>query len=66
MIEVEKNIPLPHDKYPFKKMGVGDSFFVPLREAPNFKGVSYKLAKKANIVIKVKLENDGHRCWRIK
>lgn len=84
MYEIEKNIPIPTDRhrggrgkpiYPFAKMEVGDSFFVPLPEGavPNkFRTRIYLGARRHKEVhnpdfqITVKAYPGGFRCWRLK
>jgi len=70
MYEIEHGIVLTHgrDKYPFKQMEVGDSFFAPVMETTKSK-VYYaaKQWEKGNHGqrFKVRLVEDGCRCWRV-
>lgn len=81
-IKVEKGVPLPFGKargyqrrYPFDKMKVGDSFFIPsndpevrrtnlLNAAAHYRNWSRKPSDK-HFRVKTALEGKGFRVWRI-
>lgn len=69
--KIQKNVPIPgkakkKSKYPFDKMGVGESFAAPIKPQGLYIA-SRKWAKdnenKARFIVRA--ENDGSRCWRI-
>lgn len=79
-IKIEKDIPIPvtEIKYPFDKMDIGDSFFIP----ENDKKVRFKIQcavrsyfniyrKKTNFIVESTMKitskslEDGVRVWRI-
>lgn len=73
-IKINKNVPVPVDarmvKYPFRRMSVGDSFFVEgthehrhVRENARAHGETYAMTFVARPVV----ENDvqGTRVWRV-
>lgn len=80
MIEIEKNVPMPSSRrytkhsYPFEKMGVGDSFAVPVPEgvqatqfAANIRTTAHVWGKARGVKFSVLLV-DGLtrvRVWRI-
>lgn len=56
--EIESGIPIPErkkrqSKYPFSRLEVGDSFFVPGKTALNFARMAYANSKKAGIRCRV-------------
>lgn len=72
-IEIEKGVPIPdeatglREKYPFKKMEVGDSFLVP---AGISKGSSLAITGYPNRVYAPKrfasqMTPEGRRVWRV-
>ena len=73
MIEIESSVPLPalHSKYPFDKMEVGDSFFIPC----GFLEVNQCLTKVRRSAHKFKqgkevrfyacIVDKGVRVWRV-
>ena len=82
-IKIEKNIPVPVSytknnlKYPFDKMEVGDSFFIPFKEedtleekrkitnAVSSSSFTYKRSKKLNnLGFATRMTKEGVRCWR--
>jgi hypothetical protein len=69
-IKIQKNVPIPakakkKTKYPFEKMGVGDSFVAPVKPAGLYQS-ALKWAKNndAGCRFVVRAEGDGSRCWR--
>ncbi len=69
---IEKNIPPPEDsrglqKYPFKKMEIGDSFFVPAGKAKSVRQqVQYYQKRSAEPVrFTVRQVEGGVRVWRV-
>lgn len=73
-VKIEKGIPAPATgsggtyKYPWSKMKVGDSFYIPNQWSPYSLVKSYnkRLCKKYHIKIRRKIEGHGQRIWRIK
>jgi hypothetical protein len=72
MIEIEKNVPVPshagvgaRPKYPFAKMDVGDSFFVPKFTARALSNASQWHANKTGKKFTCANEEGGARCWRV-
>lgn len=65
MVRVEKKVPLPPGRtlYPWKDLKVGDSFFV---ENPHARPNLYHAAKHHKIKIRVAIDGDGLRVWRVK
>jgi len=71
-IEIDKHVPLPPeevkrtDKYPFKTMEIGDSFYAynvtraSLTSAAKYAGV------KLGFTFICRAEDEGARCWRTK
>jgi len=56
--EIESGIPIPErkkrqSKYPFSRLEVGDSFFVPGKTAVKFAGTAYLTSKKAGVRCRV-------------
>jgi hypothetical protein len=72
-ILIEKNIPLPgNHKYPWDKMNVGDSFFVPTengksesQHVQNVSGAAHKAAKKNGWKMTTRKVAGGARVWRL-
>lgn len=76
MYEIEKGIKLPEpiipgrpaSKYPWRKMNIGDSFFVPVNEVKL--SSLYTMASHAggyhNKKFTVRKVTDGFRVWRTK
>jgi hypothetical protein len=77
MIEIEKNIPLPpketrQTKYPYARMEVGDSFFVPQTRASKDSVYASIQWAKRKLGFKFILradnadnDNGGVRAWRV-
>jgi hypothetical protein len=67
MIKIEKNIPIPINKYPWREMELGDSFAVPLDSSVrnNLANVSKRLGIK--LASRTVVENGARvrRIWRI-
>ena len=71
--KIEKNIPIPQRRvYPFKKMEIGDSFFIPLPEGRNVQYLQSNLTwsarmKRIRVTTRRTEENGvfGVRVWRI-
>jgi len=70
---IQKGKPLPAlkggwrvQKYPFDRMAIGDSFFVPATQLPP-SGVSVlrSSARSRGLKAAVRAEGNGFRCWRI-
>lgn len=68
--KIQKNVPIParakaKSKYPFEKMGVGDSFYAPVKPAGLYVAAR-KWAKDNNPESRfvVRAEGEGSRCWR--
>ena len=70
MYAVEKNVPIPkHDrrrqcKYPWKELGVGDSFYVPNGNRNSLYAGARNWAKKLNHKYVCRTEGRGMRVWR--
>ncbi len=68
-IVIEKGIPLPRrgvaPKYPFAKLEVGDSFFVPGRTTNSFGGIMTAAAKRTGYGFQSRKTDGGIRVWRI-
>jgi hypothetical protein len=64
MIEIEKDVPLPHGrhKYPFDEMAVGDSFFAEKVKAKSLRSIAWRHRPKQFTIRK---EEEGVRCWRV-
>ena len=68
-IKIDKGIPMPTrstEKYPFEKMEVGDSFFVP---GLGIRSVSTRVedeSRKSGRKFKSRSVEGGVRVWRIK
>lgn len=72
--KIEKRIPLPPNaassikKYPFDKLEIGDSFFVPLQNGKSPSGLFASISqakKRLNINLFSAKVKGGHRVWRI-
>ena len=60
--KVEKNV-VHKTKYPFAKLGVGESFVVPNKSMRSF---ALRVAKKFGFVVTSKQQEDGaYRIWRL-
>ena len=74
--KVDKKLPMPVFKergvsrYPFDKMDVGDSFFVPMVDVASMKSLrqtTYNInRKKAPKSFKLSTEENGYRIFRVK
>lgn len=71
MFELETNIPIGgvwaknKDKYPFKFMAVGDSFWVDPGKVASIRGTAQYYAKKMGWKFSIYKQPDGaYRCWR--
>ena len=67
-VDLEKNIPLPRprQKYPYRDMNVGDSFFVENASMQNICNQNYRTGKKFNMSFIARAEGNGIRVWRVK
>lgn len=65
-VELEKGVPLPvaRQKYPYKEMEVGDSFFVNGGGIQNVCNQNYRMGKKLGMSFIARKENGGVRVWR--
>ena len=76
-MEIEKNVPLKEDlmkkkKYPFKDMGIGDSFLIKC-ETPDRDKTKKRLVSSAHqfynknkgFKFKISRVEDGVRVWRV-
>lgn len=72
--DVESDVPIPRQRrgkkvnFPFRRMKVGDSFFVP--NGDNGKPIVsistvYNEAKNLHIPVTVRQVEGGYRCWRL-
>lgn len=77
MIRIDKNVPIPRQraKYPFRSMGVGDSFFVALGPSDVVRVAQTRLTNSAQnalgagcYTVRQVVENGvkGVRVWRLK
>ncbi len=80
MYKVDKGVTMPEgtdrrNRYPFKSMKIGDSFFVPdkdtkgkLRPDHTIREASqgYRLRHNKEARFSVRKVEGGHRCWRTK
>lgn len=79
-VQIEKNIPVPAQlggstKYPFRRMAVGDSFFVHCETEDRLVSVRQRIAQASHQCGKrhnmrfstrtVRADLTGVRCWRI-
>ena len=75
LITVETNIPLPPDrrtKYPWRKLSVGDSFFVPrppdrgiAKHMKTMSTIAISTGKRLNMIFVARIIDDGVRIWRV-
>jgi hypothetical protein len=71
LIKIEKGIPLldrirgRRDRYPYKQMKVGDSFFVQNMNSKSLCSVSNYAAKHLGYKFIHRATNQGTRCWRV-
>ena len=65
MIKVEKGIPIPgpREKYPWKKLKIGESFFIDSKYGYS---IAYTTGKRHKLKIAIRKEKQGYRVWRIK
>ena len=74
MFKIDKKIPLPSLRkptthYPFAKMKVGDSFFVPVKkpvDASRARCAAIQYGKRNNIKFATRKVTGGIRIWRVK
>lgn len=71
MYTIEKNIPYPdaRSKYPFPRMDVGDSFFIPATDIVGSRvsvALNYYKKKNPKKAFITRKSADGMRVWRIK
>jgi hypothetical protein len=80
MYKIDKKVPVPkHEygiKYPFKKMEVGDSFFVPkddVTDRNSIRQACYYMQRKMENAVKFRVVNEdndtgfiGYRVFRVK
>jgi hypothetical protein len=52
-------------KYPYKEMEVGDSFFVSAGGIQNVCNQNYRMGKKLGMSFIARKEGDGVRVWRV-
>ena len=68
-IEIQSDVPMPklpaHAKYPWVKMQVGDSFFVPGQTSQNFGGTLDNARKSTGRKFTVRKVDGGIRVWRL-
>lgn len=56
----------PLRKYPFDRMAIGDSFFVPATDLPTSGPSTLNAAARGRgMRASVRAEGDGYRCWRV-
>ena len=67
MIAIDKNIPVPGEKFPLSQMEVGDSFFAAGENASSF-GAYFSKQKPKKFTTRTVTESGvkGYRVWRIK
>ena len=69
MYEIEKNVSMAavivKPEYPFSKMDVGDSFFVPVKESGKLRSVACWQGNKVGRKFSVRMVDGGYRVWRI-
>ena len=69
MIEIDKDIPRPlstkGSKYPFERMDLGDSFFVPGITSSHLSNGARQWGRHHNMKFVVRKEADGARVWRV-
>lgn len=68
--KIERGIPIPTPRgralYPFEKLKVGDSFFVPNRTPHSMHGSVRYAQVKRGIKLLMRTEGNGTRIWRVK
>lgn len=68
ILTVEKNIPIPLEKkrnaYPYKKMDIGESFFVGDTKMQIVCNANYRASKSTGMKFIARREGDGVRVWR--
>ena len=74
MFEIEKGIPIPNftprrNKYPWRHMEVGDSFFVPTKNEAESHRIQVSLLGSVRrlkpLRFRAVLADSGVRCWRV-
>lgn len=72
MIGIDKNIPVPPSRrgsgksvYPFDKMELGDSFFVPKKKQSIMAAYARVVGKRKGMKFITRVEADGVRVWRV-
>lgn len=60
--QIEKNVPLNTERFPFAQMEAGDSFLVADGTAP---GTVHAAARRAGVKIATKKEAQGFRVWLV-
>jgi hypothetical protein len=67
-IAIDKNIPIPPEKkrnvYPYKEMGIGESFVVPSAKIQIVCNANYRAGKVSGKKFIARREGDGVRVWR--
>jgi hypothetical protein len=70
--EIEKNVPIPTikrkapaEKYPFRHMEIGDSFFIPDETGTSVSGLVSAYGKKLGKKFSSRTVKDGARIWRL-
>jgi hypothetical protein len=75
LYQIESNVPLVHIRkpkreiYPFSKLKVGDSFFVPAKDTrtiPRVRVAACTWAKENNRKLASRAVDGGVRIWRVK
>lgn len=64
---IEKNVPITktiESKFPFAQMEVGDSFFVPSKEAANLRSAATRHSRQLGFTFTTKKCDGGVRIWR--
>lgn len=68
-VRIDKTVPLPrrkNGKWPFRQLKVGESFTVPLLDAPAMRATASVTGKRLGRHFTVRREGDMFRCWRDK
>ena len=67
-VDLDRNIPLPNprQKYPYREMNIGDSFFVEGASLQNICNQNYRNGKTLNMSFIARSEDNGIRVWRVK
>jgi hypothetical protein len=67
-IKIDRAVPLPskRGKWPFAALKVGESFTVPLMQAPSMRATAAVTGKRLKKHFTVRREGDNFRCWRDK